>query len=186
MTPYEAFWGVKPGINWLRTYGCKCWVMIPKQKRRKGQYKSIKGVFVGYYDNLKAYKIWVPRTQMLMKSRDVIFDKSNRIECTKIHASNDDNFPNPWIRDIPITTSIPPSSPNITPWTDDVELPFHEEEETAPQTTSPIQESADEESEKNIEEMIQAENEEEEEESETIKEHIYAPKDLNVDHGWIL
>ena len=56
MTPYEAFCGVRPGSNWLRTYGCKCWVMIPKQKRRKGQYKSIEGVFVGYYHDSKAYK----------------------------------------------------------------------------------------------------------------------------------
>ena len=127
-----------------------------------------------------------------MKSRDVMFDESNRIERTKIHASNDDDLPNPWIRDISIITSIPPSSPNVTPWTNDVELRFHEEEETVPQTTSPIQESADEESEKNIEEMIQAENEEEEDESETIKEHIYAPKDFvcepwmdpsNVEYG---
>ena len=36
----------------------------------------------------------------------------------------------------------------------------------------------DEESERNIEEMVQAESGEEEEESETIKEHIYAPKDF--------
>ena len=103
---YEAFWGVKPGINWLRTYGFKCWVMIPKQKRRKGQYKSIEGVFVGYYDDSKAYKIWVPRTQTLMKSRDVVFDESNCIECTKIHASNDDDFPNPWISPIIISSTL--------------------------------------------------------------------------------
>ena len=94
MTPYKAFWGVKPGINWLCTCGCKCWVMIPKQRRRKGEYKSIEGVFIGYYDNSKAYKVWIPCTQTLMKSRDVIFDESNHIECTEIHGSNDDELPN--------------------------------------------------------------------------------------------
>src|SRR3979490_877029 len=24
MSPHESFWGTKPTINWLRTYGCKC------------------------------------------------------------------------------------------------------------------------------------------------------------------
>ena len=30
--------------------------------RWKGQYKSIEGIFVGYSDDSKAYKIWIPRT----------------------------------------------------------------------------------------------------------------------------
>ena len=29
-SPYQAFWGMKPRINWLRTYGSKCWALIPK------------------------------------------------------------------------------------------------------------------------------------------------------------
>ena len=57
ISPYEAFWGTKPRLDWLRTYGSKCWALIPKAIRRKNEYKSIEGIFVGYYDYSKAYKI---------------------------------------------------------------------------------------------------------------------------------
>ena len=44
MTPYEAFWGMKPRVDWLRTYRCKCWPLIPKSIWRKGDYKSTEGI----------------------------------------------------------------------------------------------------------------------------------------------
>lgn len=64
LSPYEAFWGKKPNIDWLQTYGCKCWALIPKIIQKKRQYKSVKGIFIGYFDNSKAYKIWVPQTMI--------------------------------------------------------------------------------------------------------------------------
>ena len=30
ISPHEAFWGTKPRVDWLRTYGSKCWALIPK------------------------------------------------------------------------------------------------------------------------------------------------------------
>lgn len=43
-------------------------------------------MFVGYYDDLKAYKVWVPCTHSLIKSRDVIFNEKNHIEHITIMA----------------------------------------------------------------------------------------------------
>ena len=34
ISPYEAFWE-KPSIDWLHTYGCKCWALVPKAIRQK-------------------------------------------------------------------------------------------------------------------------------------------------------
>ena len=104
-SPYEAFWGSKPKVDWLRTYGCKCWALVPKAVRRKGQYKSVEGIFVGYFDDSKAYKVWVPRTHTILKARDVIFDESNHIERVTIHATDDDDLPNLWTDEIDITTT---------------------------------------------------------------------------------
>ena len=73
--PYKMFWGMKPHVDWLCIYEEKCWVPTLAAMRRKGQYKSIEGIFVGYYDNSKPYKIWIPRTHLLMKARGVIFDE---------------------------------------------------------------------------------------------------------------
>jgi hypothetical protein len=113
----------------LRTYGCKCWALIPKAIRRKGQYKSVKGIFVGYFDDSKAYKVWVPRTHTILKARDVIFDESNHIERTTIHANDDNDTPYLWIKDshVSITPSVP--SNHGDEWTDDQELPLHVEDD---------------------------------------------------------
>lgn len=76
VTPYELFFGVKPNLAPLRTFGCKAYVKIPDQLRRKGEMKSIEGKFMGYYEDSKAYKVWIPSSHKFMKSRDVIFDES--------------------------------------------------------------------------------------------------------------
>ena len=128
-SPHEEFWGHKPKIDWLRAYGSKCWVLIPKHIRKKGDFRSVEGIFIGYYDDSKAYKIWIPRIQQIMKARDVIFDESNHIERVTIHATDDDDLPNLWERDIPIhITPIEPPTPQ-TQWTADEELPFPPEKE---------------------------------------------------------
>ena len=104
-SPYEAFWGSKPKIDWLRTYGSKCWALIPKASRQKGTYKSVKGVFVGYFNDSKAYKVWIPRTQMTLKARDVIFDESNHIKRVTIHSTDEDDLPDLWNDTTPISMS---------------------------------------------------------------------------------
>ena len=132
-SPYEAFWKKKPSIDWLRTYGCKCWALIPKAIRRKGDYKSVEGIFVGYYDDSKAYKIWVPRTHTLLKARDAIFDESNHIERITIHATDDDDIPELWTTDLPVTKAI--SGPPVHHvWTHDDALPMHHEAADSPLT----------------------------------------------------
>ena len=104
-SPYEAFWGSKPKIDWLRTYGSKCWALILKASRQKGTYKSVEGVFVGYFDDSKAYKVWVPRTQMTLKARVVIFNESNHIKRVMIHSTDEDDLPDLWNDTTPISMS---------------------------------------------------------------------------------
>ena len=122
-SPYEAFWDKKPSVDWLRTYGCKCWALVPKATRKKGEYKSVEGIFVGYFDDSKAYKVWIPRTHTLLKARDVIFDESNHIERITIHATDDDDLPNLWTTDLPITTVISALPDTTHEWTNDDALP---------------------------------------------------------------
>ena len=126
ISPYEAFWGKKPNIRWLRTFGCKCWALILKNIRKKGQYKLVKGIFVGYFDDSKAYKIWIPESHTILKARDALFDESNHIERVTIHATDDDHLPTLWMDELPI--SIIPQSTLIpsqtSKWTNDADLPM--------------------------------------------------------------
>ena len=100
MSPYQAFWGTWPRIDWLRTFGCKCWSLVPKDKWKKGDFRSIEGVFVGYYNDSKAYKVYVPRTHRVIKVRDVIFDEAKHIEHITIHATDDDDQPELWVNNM--------------------------------------------------------------------------------------
>ena len=121
ISPHGAFWGTKPKIDWLRTYGSKCWALVPKAIWKKGEYCFVKGIFVGYFDDLKAYKVWVSQNHTILKVHDAIFDESNHIEQTTIHATDEDDLPNLWDDEIPIT--ITPTNPGII-WNEQNELPF--------------------------------------------------------------
>jgi hypothetical protein len=92
ISPYEALWGTKPRIDWLRAYGSKCWALIPKAIQHKNELKSVEGIFLCYYTNSKAYKIWVPCTNSVLKARYVIFDESNHIKRITIHTTDDNDI----------------------------------------------------------------------------------------------
>jgi transposase InsO family protein len=59
-TPKEVFLGIKPEVGHLRIFGCPMYTHVPKEKRTKMEPSGKKGVFVGYSENSKAYKIYVP------------------------------------------------------------------------------------------------------------------------------
>jgi hypothetical protein len=48
----------------------------PKEKRTKLDPPEQKGIFVGYSDTSKAYRIYIPSHRKVEISRDVTFDKN--------------------------------------------------------------------------------------------------------------
>ena len=71
----------------------------------KNQFKLVKGIFVDYYNNSKAYKVWIPRMNTILKVRDAIFDESNHIERVTIHATNNNDLPDLWTQNLNTTYS---------------------------------------------------------------------------------
>jgi hypothetical protein len=72
-TPYEVWYKSKPSVSHLRIFGSDAYVHIPKELRTKLSAKSQKGVFMGYSATSKAYRVWIPASQRIVESRDVIF-----------------------------------------------------------------------------------------------------------------
>jgi hypothetical protein len=72
-TPEEVFSGIKPEVGHLRIFGCPVYIHVPKEKRTKMEPSGKKGVFVGYSENSKAYRIYVPGQRQIEVSRDVTF-----------------------------------------------------------------------------------------------------------------
>jgi len=56
-TPYEVWFNKKPDISRLHPFGCKAYVYIHPKKRKKLSPRAIKGIFIGYPDTQKAYRI---------------------------------------------------------------------------------------------------------------------------------
>ena len=67
-TPHEVWTGKKPSLSHLRVFGCDAYVHVPKEKRTKLDNKYERGIFIGYKDGLKGYKIWNPETRKVMYS----------------------------------------------------------------------------------------------------------------------
>ena len=53
------------------------YIHIPKEKRTKLDPSGRKGIFVGYSESLKAYRIYFPGFKKIDISRDVTFDKDS-------------------------------------------------------------------------------------------------------------
>jgi len=83
-TPFEALFGFKPTVSYLRVFGCKAFAHVPKENRKKLDSKAIKCTFIGYYSEYKAYKLFEPSTHKVFVSRDVIFheqvDDGNHVQ----------------------------------------------------------------------------------------------------------
>jgi hypothetical protein len=89
-TPYEAWHGRKPAVNHLHVFGCRAFVKqlghVDKLTNR-----SHTGVFIGYVEGVKAYRILDSAAQQVFMARDVVFDE--------VHG---------W--DLTATTSAPPAA----------------------------------------------------------------------------
>lgn len=73
-TPYEVFTGKTVELNKLHIFGTKCFVHIPKEKRKKWDPKGKAGVFVGYSDGVDGYRVWIESENRIIRSKDVIFE----------------------------------------------------------------------------------------------------------------
>lgn len=72
-TPYELWFGKPASKLKFRIFGTKAFGHIPRQKRKKWDPKSEQGIFVGYGETTKGYRIWFPKTEEVKVLRDVVF-----------------------------------------------------------------------------------------------------------------
>lgn len=74
-TPFELFFGIKPDVSNLRTFGVRAYALVPKALRNKLEPTSEPGRFIGYPAGTKGYKIFLDDERVII-SRDVIFRES--------------------------------------------------------------------------------------------------------------
>ncbi|KAH9802698.1 hypothetical protein KPL71_001497 [Citrus sinensis] len=88
-TPYELWKDRKPNIGYFKVFGCKCFVLNTKDNLGKFDPKSDVGIFLGYSNSSKAYRVYNKRTLVVEESMHVTFDESNSSSTEKVVV--DDN-----------------------------------------------------------------------------------------------
>ncbi|KAH0819264.1 hypothetical protein GEV33_003527 [Tenebrio molitor] len=71
--PYKRWTGKSPDVSHLQIFGCKAYVFDKSTNRGKFDSKTVEGIFVGYSDYPKGYRVWIPSEQKIRISRDVKF-----------------------------------------------------------------------------------------------------------------
>jgi hypothetical protein len=85
------FSGKKPEVSHLKMFGCPMFVHIPKERRTKLDPSRKKGIFVGYCEVSKAFRIYIPGYHHIEISKDVTFDedaalkKSRRCQLEEVY-----------------------------------------------------------------------------------------------------
>ena len=74
-TPKELFTGKRPEIGHFRIFGCLAYSHVPSEKRTKLEPTAEKGIFVGYDETLKAFRIYLPSQRKVVVRRDVKFEE---------------------------------------------------------------------------------------------------------------
>ena len=73
--PFEAWYGRKRSVSYLRTFGCIGHVRKTKPNLIKLEDKSTPMVFLGYAEGTKAYWLYDPREDKVLVSHDVVFNE---------------------------------------------------------------------------------------------------------------
>ena len=74
-TPYQIYFGEKPDVSHLRTFGCVVYARNTSQIQKLDP-RGEPGIFLGYFDDSKAYRVVLMASKRIIKSRDLIFDEN--------------------------------------------------------------------------------------------------------------
>lgn len=96
-TPYEVIFGHGPDYSHMKTFGCLAYTRNTNTRGDKFEVRGRPGVFLGYPQGQKGYRIYDMKDRKFVVSRDVRFDENNfpfkaRQENEGSNEENDHNF----------------------------------------------------------------------------------------------
>ena len=87
----ELFTENNSSVDHLWIFVSPAYIHVPKDKQKKLDSTSIKGIFMGYSLSSKSYRIYIKEGIYIELSRDVIFDENKAYKKSKdIHIDSDD------------------------------------------------------------------------------------------------
>ena len=74
MTPHERLFGIKPSIDDMARFGCKTYVYITKEDRKKHDTHCWIGFYLGLSDNMRACRVYRPHTHTVYDRYHTLHD----------------------------------------------------------------------------------------------------------------
>ncbi|KAA0065523.1 gag-pol polyprotein [Cucumis melo var. makuwa] len=99
VTLYELWKGRKPNVKYFYVFWSTCYILANREYNRKWDAKSEHGLFLGYSQNSRAYRVFNNRTGMVMETINVVV---NDFEHT--YKRTDDDELAPKVTMVPKTT----------------------------------------------------------------------------------
>ncbi|KAI3700123.1 hypothetical protein L2E82_44740 [Cichorium intybus] len=103
ITPYELLNRRKSNVKFLHIFGCRCFILNMKDYLTKFNDKSEEGIFLGYSQNSKAYRVMNKSTRKIEETFNLSFDdyymKKSLHPFPMLSI-----FPKPAVDALPITT----------------------------------------------------------------------------------
>ncbi|KAJ9547096.1 hypothetical protein OSB04_019639 [Centaurea solstitialis] len=75
-TSYQLLYNKRPNIKFFHVFGCKCFVLNDREPVGKFDPKGDDAIFIGYAWDSVTYRVYVPRTQIVVVSTNVKYDDS--------------------------------------------------------------------------------------------------------------
>ena len=76
ITPEEVWISIKPDVSHFCVFGSEAWAHIPDAKHKALDPKSQKYIFVGYYEDVKGYRLLQPNFKKNIVRKDVQFNEN--------------------------------------------------------------------------------------------------------------
>ena len=76
---FELTFEKKPVVNYFKAFRCKYFILNLKENMDKFDKKSDEGIFLGYSENKKAYKVYNRRILVVEEAIHITFDEAKDI-----------------------------------------------------------------------------------------------------------
>ena len=96
-TPEEMYSGKKPEVSHFRIFGSMTYSHVPSEKRTKFDPTAERGIFVGYDETSKAYRIYLPCSRKVVVRREVKFDEERAFRKSRELEQGETPAPTPQL-----------------------------------------------------------------------------------------
>ncbi|KAL4033395.1 hypothetical protein IC575_006482 [Cucumis melo] len=101
VTLYELWKGWKPNVKYFHIFGSTCYILVDREYHRKWDVKSDQGIFLGYSQNSRAYRVFNIKFGTVMEIINVVINdfESN---VNQFNIEDDETYVTPDVTSTPL------------------------------------------------------------------------------------